>query len=188
MSSRTLYLLGAAVFAFSGLANLAVEALPAEAGGPEALLNFLGGAAGLLGLTAVYLWQRAESGVLGGVGYGLAAAGAAGIVGFLFADGFVLRYLDPQVESELMAGATGTAVFVSVLLYVLGNLIFWIATIRAGVLPRGAAVLVALGTLGILTSEFAAAAVVSIAETVASIGILWLSVALWRGAARLGSP
>lgn len=83
-------------------------------------LNLVGAAGGLLRLVAVYLWQREESGILGGISFMLASVGLVGVIGFLFTDAFVFSFIDPQLQAELTNGSTDRSIFASVLLYVFG--------------------------------------------------------------------
>jgi len=188
MSPRTLYRLGAAAFIVSGLLNIFGGLLPTELIIQQRMLNLFGATGGMLGLTAVYLYQRVESGVLGGVSYILAAIGLIGIIGFLFTDAFVFSYISADLQATLSNGPTGIAIFSSVLLYVLGVVTFGAATIKANVYPRIAAMLYIVGTLPSIVAVLLPPLVISLIESVASVGVIWLGVALWRGVGRVEMP
>jgi len=179
MTDTALFRAGALIFGLSGAVNLVADLLPGRV-----WWNLAGVAAGLLGLATVWLWQRRQAGWAGAAGYGLAMLGLTGIAGFLFADAAILPYLAPDVAAALFDGPTGLAIFAAVILYTLGLLVFVGASLAAGVYPRPA---LALWALGVLPTPFALALpppVMTGAEIVTSIGILWVCMVLWRLAGR----
>src|SRR5215216_802325 len=84
----------------AGALNVIVELLPERLGLPlELFVNILG-----LGvLTALYLRQRAASGVSGWVGYVTQFFGMTVLIGFLFTQAFVLSNLDDAQKSALLS-------------------------------------------------------------------------------------
>jgi hypothetical protein len=115
---------------------------------------------GVLGMVGLYARQAAKAGWLGLVGFVLLSFWFVLIMGFSFVEAFVLPHVatvtpafidgwmgmfngDP---STIDLGALPTIWTLSGPIYILGGLCFGIATFRAGILPRGAAVLLALGT------------------------------------------
>ncbi len=135
---------------------------------------------GVLGLTGVYIRQVEKAGWLGLIGFLLFSAWLA-LVGML---SFVEAALLPQLASEFppfVAGFLGmfsgipsevnlgvlpTMWNISTPMLILGSLVFAIATFRAGVLPRWAAGLLALGSLmvpfGALVSTETAAKIIMV--------------------------
>jgi hypothetical protein len=115
---------------------------------------------GLLGLAGIYARQAVKSGWLGLVGYILLSGWMVLIMGFSFAEAFILPHLasvTPAFEdgwmkvfnggtSTINMGFLPTLWTLSGPLYILAGLTFGIATFRAHILPRVAAVLLALGT------------------------------------------
>jgi|GEM_PF-6687290 len=184
MTPGTLYRLGAVTFIVSGLLNIVVGILPSNPAILPKLLNLLGAAGGLLGLIAVYLHQRVETGVLGGISYILAATGLIGICGFLFTDAFVFSYMSSDQQAILLNGPTGMAIFGSVVLYVLGVVLFGAVTIWANKYPRIAAALYIIGTLPTLIALLLPPVVLNITESIASIGVIWIGTTLWRAVAQ----
>jgi hypothetical protein len=116
---------------------------------------------GLLGLTGIYARQVKESGRLGLAGYLLFSLWLVIIAGFTFTEVFILPLLAtaaPQFVESWMGMLNGSASpmdlgampmvwTLTAPLYMLGGLLFGIATIRAGILPRWAGGLLALGTV-----------------------------------------
>lgn len=115
---------------------------------------------GVLGLAGLYARQAVKAGWLGLVGFLLLSLWFVLIMGFSFVEAFIL----PQVAtvtpalvegwmgmfngdpSTIDLGVLPTMWTLSAPLYILGGLLFGIATFRARILPRGAAVLLAVGT------------------------------------------
>lgn len=115
---------------------------------------------GLLGIVGLYVRQAEKSGWLGLAGFILLSLWLALVLGFSFAETFILPQLATQLPayvagflgmftgaaSEINFGILPTLWTLSGPLYMLGGLLFGIATIRARVLPRWAGGLLAFGT------------------------------------------
>jgi hypothetical protein len=159
----------------TGLLNIIAEFIPDNLGGP---LNLLVVILSLWVLTALYVRQREESGILGFIGYIINTFGLALVVGLVFAQLFVLSALDAAPVAELLAGATGRAALVSQIIFTLGAILFGVALIRANLFPKWAAALYIVGFLPVAVAPFIREIIVSLGEVVASIGLIWLSYAL----------
>ena len=114
----------------------------------------------LLGMAGLYARQAEKSGWLGLAGFFLYSLSWVLTVPFTFAEVFILPRLAteaPKFVQGFLGAFSGSgdpsfAVLANLwtltgVLYILGGLLFGIATFRARVLPRGAAVLLALGTV-----------------------------------------
>jgi hypothetical protein len=115
----------------------------------------------VLGLAGIYARQAVKSGWLGLVGFVMLSFWFVLIMGFSFVEAFVLphsaavtpAFVDGWMKmfnggtSSINMGVLPTLWTLSGLLYILGGLLFGIATFRTRILPRGAAVLLALGTV-----------------------------------------
>ena len=156
----------------------------------------------LLGITGLYARQVEESGWLGLAGYLLFSLSWALQTGFVFAEVFILPLLATAapnfVESylgvvngspgEMNIGALVPTYAVVGILYVLGGLVFGIATFRARVLPRWPAGLLAI--VALLTP--AAALLPHATQRLAAgmpmgIAMAWLGYALWSERRELAS-
>lgn len=179
MKVSQLYKWAGIVGIVAGILNILVEVLPENLAGP---LNLLVVTVALWVLTALYLRQRQASGILGFTGYIINTFGLALVAGLVFAQVFVLSALDAAFVEELFAGSTGLAALVSLVIFTLGVVLFGIAIIRANVFPKWAAVLYIVGFLPAAVSPFIPGIIVSIGEVVASIGLIWLSYALFASA------
>ena len=147
---------------------------------------------GLLGLMGLYARQAAKSGWLGLAGFVLLSLWMVVVMGFSFVEAFIL----PQVAAsspalvdawmKMFNGGTAT-VDLGVLptlwtltapAYILGGLLFGIATFRARILPRGAAVLLAVGVvLAPLASQLSLPAQPKVAIPT-GLALAWLGYAL----------
>ena len=108
----------------------------------------------LLALTGLYLRQAGAAGKLGLIGYLLASLGTTLVAGDWWFESFIMPQL-AAVAPQVMTGAiTGSMVVGAVAtfgLFAVGWTVFGIATFRANVYPRAAAVLLIIGGLvGIL--------------------------------------
>lgn len=148
---------------------------------------------GLLGLTGIYARQVAETGWLGLAGYLLLSLWLVLLVPFTFAEVFLLPRLATAmptfVESflgifnghpgEINLGAIKTLWDLDGFAYMSGGLLFGIATIRAGILSRWAAGLLAAGTAlaptaALLPHEYKALVAVPV-----GLALMWLGYTLW---------
>lgn len=147
---------------------------------------------GLLGITGLYARQVNEAGWLGLAGYVLLMLWLVLFVPFTFAEVFILPRLVTEspafVESflgmfnkhpgEMNLGAIKTLWDLDGIVYILGGLLFGIATLRAGILSRwlsGLLVVAAAVTpAGALPLEYKALVAVP-----AGLALAWLGYALW---------
>jgi hypothetical protein len=153
-------------------------------GGPTAdIAGLLSAVLGLFVVAALYLGQRKASGTLGGIGYIVNAFGLALIVGVAFTDAFVFSSLSESVVEEFMAGPVGLAFLVSFVIFIIGAVLFGIATILAKVYSSIAAVLYMVGFTTIFLSLLLSLpdTVATIGGLVAGVGIIWFGYALWSG-------
>jgi hypothetical protein len=133
---------------------------------------------GVFALTGIYLRERAETGTLGLVGYAANAAGIIGAFGIEYTLRFVFRSLSAgQIDGLLHAG-TGRAFLVTSLVLALGALVFGAATLRAGLLPRTAAVLYVTGMIALSLRTTLPVPVYGVGVMVAGVGIGWLGYGL----------
>jgi len=111
----------------------------------------------LLALTGLFLRQAQAAGRLGAAGFLIAFLGTTLIAGDWWFESFIVPRL-AEVAPEVMTGAiTGSMVVGAAAtfgLFALGWAVFGVASIRARVYPRGAAVLLTVGGLvGILAGS-----------------------------------
>lgn len=148
---------------------------------------------GLLGLTGLHARQAERSGWLGLAGYLLLSLWLALILGFTFVEVLVLPALATAAPAFVagwlgMFNGTASAIDLGALptiwtltgpLYILGGLLFGIATYRVGILPRWAGALLAVGTvIGPLAALVPLDWQPKVAVPV-GIALIWLGYALW---------
>ena len=148
---------------------------------------------GLLGMAGLYARQAEKSGRLGLAGFVMLSLWLVLIMGFSFVEVFILPRLataDPRFvvgwmgmltgsASELHLGVLSTLWTLTAPLYMLGGLLFGIATFRAGILPRWAGVLLAIGTLlAPVAALLPNASQPKIAVPV-GLALAWMGYALW---------
>ncbi len=147
----------------------------------------------LVGLTGIYVRQVKESRLLGLIGFVLFSAAWALELAFIFAEAFIIPVLATAaptfiegffgiVNGHPVATELGALPGIYGLLgglYVIGGLVFGIATFRAGVLPRWAAGLLAVTAVltplaALLPHEIQRFAAVPVGIAVAGLGYaLW---------------
>jgi len=150
---------------------------------------------GLLGLAGLYARQVKEAGWLGLAGYLLFSLFFAHTIAFAFTEAFILPQLateapkyvesflgiiNPESPVEMNTGALPTLYALAGFGYVLGGLLFGIATFRAGILPRWAAGLLAVGAvLPIILSSLVPHPLDRIFAVPVGLALVWLGYALW---------
>lgn len=116
---------------------------------------------GLFGLAGLYARQAEKSGWLGLVGFVLFSVWLVLMMGFFFIETFILPSLAAEsptfvegflgiftgVPSKIDFGMLPTVWALAGPMFIVGSLLFGIATFRAGVLPRWAGGLLAVGAL-----------------------------------------
>jgi len=148
---------------------------------------------GLLGMAGLYARQVKEAGWLGLVGYLLFSFFFAHTLAFAFTEAFILPRLATEapkfVESflgifnghpgEMNLGALPALYALAGFGYVFGGLLFGIATLRAGILPRWAAGLLAVGAVAPFVLAQLPHPLDRTFAVPVGLALVWLGYALW---------
>jgi hypothetical protein len=148
---------------------------------------------GLLGIAGIYARQVEKAGWMSLAGCLLLSLWYVIVTGFTFFEAFILPLLasdSPKFAASFLGIFTGSVGETSVgavatlwtllgVVYILGNVLFGIATFRAGILSRWAAALLGLGAVSspafaLLPQSFAPLAAVPV-----GLGLAWLGYSLW---------
>ncbi|NTU82217.1 MAG: hypothetical protein HGA45_23035 [Chloroflexales bacterium] len=148
----------------------------------------------LLGIAGLYARQVDKAGWLGLAGFLLLSLSWWLQTGFVFAEGFILPLLAnsaptfvDSVVGTLAAGRASAvdlgalpALYTAVgIAYMLGGLLFGIATFRAGVLPRWPAGLLAVAATLTPAAALLPHAIQRLAAVPVGLALAWLGYALW---------
>jgi uncharacterized membrane protein (DUF485 family) len=139
----------------------------------------------LVALTGLYAHQATVAGKLGLVGYLVAALGTLLVAGDWWYETFVSPLIASQAP-ELLATAPSGAILIGAVTtfgsFALGWVLFGLATLRAGVYPRGAAVLTIVGGVaGIL-------ALSPPFQIPLALAVVWMGTALLRSVTTEAQP
>lgn len=181
MSTSTLYRLGALAGLLSGvfiILGRLMARLPNTQ--PGEIIDFLSPFFALFLTIALYLGQRRESGVLGGIAFIVLFSGLVALVCLDYYGAFIRIHL-PDAVIELVEEGSSAPVFVgSLLTFLIGEILFGISVIRAGVYSRIAAILFMLGLILVVfhpTGIFPESAV-DIGASAVGVGMIWWSIDL----------
>jgi hypothetical protein len=147
---------------------------------------------GLLGIVGLYARQVEEVGWIGLAGFVLLSLWFVLVTGFTFFEAFILPLLatdSPRFAASFLGIFTGSVGETSVgalstlwsllgVAYILGGLLFGIATFRAGILSRWAAGLLAVGAVSSPLFALVPQALAPLAAVPVGLGLAWLGYAL----------
>ena len=148
---------------------------------------------GMIGLTGLYARQAEKTGWLGLAGYLLLNLWLALILGFTFVEVFILPMVASAAPafvagwlgmftgtaSDINLGALPTIWTITGPLYILGGILFGIATFRARILPRWSGVLLAVGTAIGPAAAFISLDYQPKVAVPVGVALIWMGYALW---------
>ena len=147
----------------------------------------------LIGITGLYARQAEKAGWLGFAGFALLTISFWLQTAFVFAELFILPVLATTTPAfidsylgvvnghpgEMNIGALVPAYGVLGICYLLGGLLFGIATVRAAVLPRWPAILLAVAAVITPAAALLPHALQRYAAVPMGIALIWLGYSLW---------
>jgi len=181
MSTSTLYRLGALAGVLSGVCIIIgrlLARLPNSQ--PGEIVDFLSPFFALFLLVALYLGQRRESGVFGGVAFIVLFTGLVMLVSLDYYGAFIRIHLPETMIAQIEEGSSAPMFVSSLLIFLFGEILFGISVIRAGVYSKIAAILFMLGLIFVALhpSGIIPESVVDIGATAVGIGLTWWSIDL----------
>lgn len=153
-------------------------------------LRTLTPALAILALTSLYARQIEQAGKLGLVGYLVAFLGIVMVLGLEFSFTYLFPVFAigaPEFVAQLDAGLVEPAgpivvVFILVdVVFLIGFILFGVATLRANVLPRGAATLMLVGAVALAVSDYLPTLVAPTGAVLLGLAFAWMGYALWAG-------
>src|SRR5436305_1337916 len=149
---------------------------------------------GLLGIAGIYARQVEEVGWLGLAGFALFSLWLVLVPGFTFFEALILPLLAidaPKFAGDFLGTFTGAAVETNLgilpvlwsllgVLYILGPLLFGVATLRAGILSCWAAGMFGFGAVSSVAFALLPPALEPLATVPVGVGLAWLGYARWR--------
>jgi hypothetical protein len=141
----------------------------------------------LFGLVGLYARQVEKTGLLGLVGFVLAFIGTILVNSIFFMVSTVIHLVAVQAPAlfDQAAAPPTFGVLILVLGFILGYILFGIATMRAGVLPRWSGLLLIIGSAMFMISEAVplnaslSHLIVTIGDVIFGAGFVWMGFALW---------
>jgi hypothetical protein len=137
----------------------------------------------VLGLAGLYVDQAQEAGKPGLIAFVLAFFGGLMATGSAWSEAFFGGWLAkaaPELLNTEPSGALAAGVILTYVLFVLGWFLFGLVSLRAGVLPRGAAVLLMIGALWFLAAYITG---LPFSVVVYGAAVAWMGFALWSSTA-----
>ena len=126
-----------------------------------------------LGLVGMYARQLETSGLLGLVAFILAFIGTVLVAGFFWTSAFIAPLLAVEAPELLMVRVL-PGFFRSFIVFGFGWLLFGIATLRAGIYPRAAAVLLIFGAVLVVIPW-------PLTSIVLDAAVVWMGYVLFKG-------
>jgi hypothetical protein len=133
-------------------------------------------------LVALYAAQAEQSGLLGSLGMVLGVAGTTLVSGVVMVE--IAGASGVEVDAVLGAGLPSALTLLGGLAFLIGLILFGVATMRAGVFPRWAGLLLIVGDVVFGVGSFAGSAATIfeiLGALVTCAALVWLGLALLSG-------
>jgi hypothetical protein len=143
------------------------------------IFDFFSPLFGLFAILGVYFWQRKQSGRFGAIAFIVVFTGLVLVTALDYFGAFIRLEIPPDVMSQIMESSTGMVAAFSGLIFLVGEILFGISVIRAGVFPKIAAVLFVVGFIPVPLVEVFPFGIVAAGSVMAGVGIIWWGLSLW---------
>ena len=134
----------------------------------------------LLFAVGLYLRQRRESGIFGGVAFIVLFMGLATVVSLDYFGAFIAPYLPEGMVNQILESPSGVVAIISGLVFLIGEILFGISVIRANVFSKIASLLFVIGMFLVPLSDVFPESAVVIGSIIAGVGLIWWSAELFR--------
>lgn len=179
MSLRTLYRLSALAGLLSGLCIIVGKLLiPLPNRQIGEIVDFFSPFLALLFLVGLYLYQREKAGRLGGIAFIVLFMGLTAVACLDYFAAFIAPSLPDGMVDQLLEGPPGTAAIISAFVFLIGEILFGISVLRAGIYSKIAAILFMVGMFLVPMGAVFPEIVVILGSIVAGIGLIWWSIEL----------
>jgi hypothetical protein len=143
----------------------------------------------ILGLMGLYARQAEQAGSLGLIAFLVALTGTVMLSGLDWSAAFFGPWAAEVAPPELLtaepSGSLLVGLLLTLVLFALGWLLFGLASLQAGVLPRGAAALLMVGALLAFIMLFLE---IPFEVAVLGVALAWMGYDLWSAAATPDEP
>jgi hypothetical protein len=180
MSRANLYRLSALAAIASGICIIIgklLTLLPDPQAGE--VFDFFSPLFGLFAILGIYFWQRVQSGRFGAVAFIVVFTGLVLVTALDYFGAFIRLEIPPDVMTQIMEGSTGMVAAFSGLIFLVGEILFGISAIRAGVFPKAAVWLFMIGFIPVPLVEVFPFSIVAAGSVIAGVGIMWWGLSLW---------
>jgi hypothetical protein len=155
---------------------------------------------GLLGLVGLYARQAEQTGVLGLIAFLMTFFGLALLLAWEWVDAFVvplLAHAAPNLLDHTDERLTQTLIvaqLIQALLLFVGLILFSVVSLRAAVLPRGAATLILIGAASLMISGLLGEKnpvvnlLLGLLGLLGSLGLPWMGYAVWSRSGKAAEP
>jgi hypothetical protein len=183
MSTSSLYRLGALAGFLSAVCIITgrlLARLPNSQ--PGEIVDWLSPFFALFLAMALYLGQRRESGVFGGAAFIVLFTGLVMLVSLDYYGAFIRIQLTDPVIAQIEQGPSAPVFIASLLIFLIGEILFGISVIRAGVYSKIAAIMFMLGLIivALHPTGIFPESLVDVGATAVGIGLIWWSLDLNR--------
>jgi len=181
MSTKTLYRLSALAGTLSGLCIIIGKLLiPLPNRQIGEIVDFFSPLLALFLAVGLYLRQRKESGIFGGIAFIVLFLGLATVVSLDYIGAFVAPYLPEGMIDQILEGPTGAVAATSGLTFILGEILFGISVIRAKIFSRIASILFMVGMFFVPLGSVFPENLIIIGSILAGVGLIWWSTELYK--------
>lgn len=181
MQTKSLYRLSALAGLLSGLCIILGKLLiPLPNRQIGEVFDFFSPFLALLFAVGLYLRQRKESGVFGGIAFIILFMGLATVVSLDYYAAFIAPYLPEGMVEQILETPAGVVALISGLTFLIGEILFGISVIRANVFSKIASVLFMVGMFLVPLGEIFPEAAVVAGSIIAGVGLIWWGIELYR--------